>query len=412
MNILQYIQNFNRKRGGRAFLLCILFIIGLTAGIVIGFFVRFPCIRPDNTHLTLPLHHGTATPDATGGQVRLNGKYTGIIVEGDNMVPLHALMEALGGSATWSDATRQITIVYDNHTIEVRPNIRTASVNKRQTYLSSPLRIISDRAMVSLDFMTRYMELGLGFIHDTVVVTTETACQVPVLVYHHILPRDKSGAMPNNPWLVTTENFEEQMRYLQENGFYAITLCDIENFLLHGRNLPARSVMIHFDDGYYSNFVYAAPIMQQYGMRGQIFLITAEIEALGNEQPPLDYSCLTFSAAVTIAAGTDVFETASHSHNLHDRVYGSTDTRLMRAMRDDIIADTIQSFKFVQNHRAYVFPLAQYNEYVVNALQDAGIIMAFIGGDTHVTRYSNPFALPRFSVYNATSLREFRNMVR
>jgi len=385
-------------------------IAALVIGVAIGFFVRGKLIDTTVPHV-LPLHQGTATPYAAGSQIRLDGVYTGIIVEDGNKVPLHALMNALGGSAIWNDDTRQIDITHENSVIAVRPNMRAATVNGEQTAVSSPLRIIDDRSMVSLDFITRYMGLGVGFIGETVIVTTEAAENVPVLVYHHILPQEKSYAMPDNPWLVTTENFMEQMRYLYENDFYPVTLCDMENFLFHGRNLPARSVMIHFDDGYYSNFVYAVPIMRQYGMRGQIFLITAEIEALGDEQPPLDYECLTFSAAHTIAANTDVFETASHSHDLHDGVYGTTDTRLMRAMREMIIDDTIRSFDFVENHRAYVFPLSQHNEYVVNALQDAGIIMAFGGGNAPVTRYCDPMTLRRYTVFNNTNMRRFRRMI-
>ncbi|MCL2285099.1 MAG: stalk domain-containing protein [Firmicutes bacterium] len=380
-----------------------LFVVGAAVGAAIGLFVTSQTLTP-------PLQ-GAATPSAAGKQIRLNGIYTGIIIEEGNVVPLQPLVDALGGTTAWNDGTRQITIAYGRSRIVLRPNIRAATVNRRQTYLSSPLRIVEGRSMVTLDFITRYMGLGIGIIDNTVIATTETTDRLPVLVYHHILPREKAYAMQDNPWLVTTETFEEQIRYLHQNGFYPVTLCDLEHFLFHGRNLPARSIMIHFDDGYYSNFVYAAPIMRRYGMRGQIFLITGEVEALGEVQPPLDYECLTFAAFHTIVKNTDVFETASHSHNLHEIVYGTTDTRLTRAMRENIIADTIQSFKFVENHRAYAFPLSQYNEYVINALQDVGIIMAFGGENRHITRNSNPFTLPRFTVYNAATMRRFRNVV-
>ena len=355
-------------------------------------------------------HQGTAAPYAVGGQIMLDGIYTGIFVEDGNKIPLNALIEAIGGTVSWCNDTRQIIISHHNE-IKLRPNIRNATINGRSATLSSPLRIENDHSMVTLCFITRYMELGLGFIGDTVIVTSTAATGVPVLMYHHILPRERNLAMPDNPWVISTENFSEQMRYLQVNGFYPVTICDMENFLFHGRNLPANSVMIQFDDGYYSNFVYAAPIMRQFGMRGQIFFITSIIEALGEEQPPLDYNCLTFSAAHTIAAGRDVFESASHSHDLHDTVYGTTETRLVQAMRERVIEDTVRSFDFVENHRAFVFPQSQHNEYIRNALQDAGITMAFADGNAVVTRYSDPMALPRFAVYNSTTLEEFRNIV-
>ena len=236
--------------------------------------------------------------------------------------------------------------------------------------------------------------------------------RVAVLIYHHVLPDDQNQYFRHNPFVISLENFTEQMQYLYDNDFHTLTLAELEAFLYEGAEIPPRSVMIQFDDGYYSNFVYAAPIMRSYNQRGQIFFITSEIENLGDTQPQLNYAALTFSAAHTIAAGSDVFESASHSHYLHDNLYGTRDTKLMHAMRDIIIEDTERSFGFVENHRAYVFPQSQRNEYVQNALQDAGITMAFADGNAPVTRNSNPLSLPRFSIYNETTLDEFRNIVR
>jgi len=353
---------------------------------------------------------GPATPYAVGAAVRINGNVTTIQVEDGNYLPLQPLIDVLGGTTSWCDDTRQIVISHNN--IRLRPNIRQATINGTATNLSHPLRISGDRSMVSLCFITRYMGLGVGYKNGTIIITSRAAQNIPVLMYHHILPREKNTYMPDNPWVISTENFTGQMRYLYENGFYPITIDDMEKFLFYGRNLPYPSVMIQFDDGYYSNFVYAAPIMRNYNMRGQIFLITSEIEKLGDTQPPLDYAALTFSAAHTIAAGRDVFESASHTHNLHDTVYGTTYTKLFHAMRDIIIEDTLRSFYFVENHRAFVFPQSQRSEYVENALQDAGIIMAFTGGNAPLTRNCNPLSLPRFSIYNETTLREFRNLMR
>jgi len=385
------------------------------AVLIVGFAIGFLLINFTRSataaNATIPFH-SPASPNATGSLITLNGQHTAIAVEEDNLVPLQPLMAALGGTATWYEPTREIQITHNLQTISARPNIRSATIDRREITLSTPVRIIEGRAMVTLCFITRYMGLGLGFFNNTVVITTETTDNIPVLVYHHILPDEQNTRMRDNPWVVSAENFAEQMRYLYQNGFYPVTLCDMEHFLFHGRNLPANSVMIHFDDGYYSNFVYAAPIMRQYGMRGQIFIITAEVEALGETQPPMDYDRLIFSAAHTIAAGTDVFECASHSHDLHNRVYGGTETRLAVAMREVIVEDTIRSFDFVTNHRAYVFPQGQYNEYVINALQDAGIVMAFRGGEAFINRDSSPLSLPRFTVYNTTIIEEFRGMVR
>jgi len=70
--------------------------------------------------------------------------------------------------------------------------------------------------------------------------------RVPILMYHHI---DEYAA---NAMIVTPETFATQMRALYENGFTAVTLCQLVDFVDRGIPLPERPVVITFDDGYLS----------------------------------------------------------------------------------------------------------------------------------------------------------------
>ena len=265
--------------------------------------------------------------------------------------------------------------------------------------------------MVSLCFLADHLGLGAGHINNSFILSTTPARQIPVITYHHILPDEVNTRFRDNPWTISTENFTLQMRYLRNNGFYTPTLEELEAFLHHGRPLPHNSVMIHFDDGYYSNYVYAYPILRQYGQRAVIFPVTGHAEALGQYQPPICHASLTRVAAITLNTRTDVFETASHSHNMHGLVPDSEDTLLATATKDDIIADTISSFEFVSNHRAYAYPHGQFNDTVIEALAEAGITMAFTTTPGYITATSNPFRLNRFTIYRATTMARFRAIV-
>ncbi len=48
------------------------------------------------------------------------------------------------------------------------------------------------------------------------------------------------------------KGFEEQMRYLKANGYRVITLKEYVEFVSLQRQLPKKSVLITFDDGYRS----------------------------------------------------------------------------------------------------------------------------------------------------------------
>jgi len=236
--------------------------------------------------------------------------------------------------------------------------------------------------------------------------------EIPILLYHHILPDDANRMHLENPFTISTEEFEAQMEYLYDNDFHTLTLSELETFLYEGTPLPKRSVMIHFDDGYYSNFVYAYPILQRFGHRAVVFMITHKVEDLGNYQPQMDHDCLTWTAAHSLIGKEDVFELASHTHDLHAFVRDSGETRLVRAERGEILADVLRSFGFLPNHTAFAYPYGQYNDTVIEALQEAGIRLAFTTIEETVTQDSDPFLLGRFKVWRDMTLERFGEIIR
>ncbi len=88
--------------------------------------------------------------------------------------------------------------------------------------------------------------------------------RTPVLMYHKIDPRMEVGINALSP-----PQFQEQMRYLQQEGYQTITFQD----LLFAGEIPAKPVMITFDDAYESVYENALPVMKQYQQRGVVYVI-------------------------------------------------------------------------------------------------------------------------------------------
>jgi len=93
---------------------------------------------------------------------------------------------------------------------------------------------------------------------------------IPVLMYHHVSP---------NPGLVTVTpaTFRCHMEDIVRAGYSAIGADDFLDFLLGQRDLPAKSVLITFDDGYLDNYVHAYPVLRELGLRATIFAVTGLI---------------------------------------------------------------------------------------------------------------------------------------
>lgn len=89
---------------------------------------------------------------------------------------------------------------------------------------------------------------------------------LPVLMYHHVSP---------TPGLVTIspENFRAQMAHLARNGWRTVGTTELAAFL-RGEPLAEKSVMLSFDDGWLDNWLYAHPVLQEFGLTAVLFLIT------------------------------------------------------------------------------------------------------------------------------------------
>src|SRR5512140_309076 len=81
---------------------------------------------------------------------------------------------------------------------------------------------------------------------------------VPILCYHRFGPRASKLT-------VTRAAFEQQMDYLERNGYHVVTLAQLRAFLEGKEALPRKSVAITIDDGYRSTYDIAFPVLRQHG---------------------------------------------------------------------------------------------------------------------------------------------------
>lgn len=93
---------------------------------------------------------------------------------------------------------------------------------------------------------------------------------IPVVMYHHILPM--GGGLAVRP-----EIFVDHLAALRSNGWNTLSGKEFLHLLQSG-NIPGKTVLLTFDDGFADNYVYAYPILKQYGMKALLFAATSFIE--------------------------------------------------------------------------------------------------------------------------------------
>ncbi len=95
-------------------------------------------------------------------------------------------------------------------------------------------------------------------------------------MYHSISDDVVEAIHPYFETSTPPEVFELHLRYLQDNGYSAIDIAQLDG-ILTGRSSVSRPVMITFDDGYADFDREAFPILEKYGFKAIVFLATAFI---------------------------------------------------------------------------------------------------------------------------------------
>jgi peptidoglycan/xylan/chitin deacetylase (PgdA/CDA1 family) len=98
--------------------------------------------------------------------------------------------------------------------------------------------------------------------------------QVPVLCYHHIRPARPGDSENMKSYSVSPEGFASQMKALHDSGFQTILPEQLYEYLVHDGVLPAKPVMITFDDTDEEQYSIGATEMNKYGFKGVYFIMT------------------------------------------------------------------------------------------------------------------------------------------
>ena len=227
--------------------------------------------------------------------------------------------------------------------------------------------------------------------------------RVPVLMYHSIL---KDSARQGQ-YVVSPDILSADLDALQARGYQTVTVSDLIAYVYDDVPLPEKPIMITFDDGYYNNYVYAYPLLQQRGMRAVISVIcsqTAQYTENGVENAYWSHLRLD-----RLEEMQDVFEVQNHSWNLHE--YGERRGCLRRRGEDEssyealLREDTEQTQKLLieaglPTPTCYTYPFGACSEESERILEGMGFLCT-LGCEERINLVTNdPACLYEMGRYN------------
>jgi peptidoglycan/xylan/chitin deacetylase (PgdA/CDA1 family) len=142
---------------------------------------------------------------------------------------------------------------------------------------------------------------------------TVWAVEIPVFTYHDIV--EMKGA---DLYEITAKDFARQMQYLKDEDYTPVSLRQIDQSRAGKTSLPAKPVLLTFDDGLQSFTKFALPVLRQYGFPVVLSIVTAWVD--GREVPPAYRGRLLSWEDLRALTDVPLVEIISHSDDLHHGV--------------------------------------------------------------------------------------------
>ncbi len=203
---------------------------------------------------------------------------------------------------------------------------------------------------------------------------------VPILVYHALGPAPAGAPFPG--LYVSYGDFKAEMAWLHLHGYQAVTLDEVMKAWYHHGTLPAKPIVVTFDNGYPEQVTFAPHVMAKYGWPGVLNEIT-EDHLYPRQIWPI------------IHIGWEV-----DSHSL-------THPDLTTEPPDGLWAQVHDSRVYLQKtfqvpSNSFCYPSSLYNDAVIAAVKKAGYTNAVTEGDAYATS-AEPYLLPRFEIEGGVS---------
>lgn len=195
---------------------------------------------------------------------------------------------------------------------------------------------------------------------------------IPILMYHQFTrnPEGEDGWLRANYAYIG--DFDAQMAYIQQSGFYLPTWDELSAFIDGALFLPRHSVIITDDDADSTWLEQAAPIVDARQLLTTSFVITSA----RTEGPPNRF-----------------VQQRSHTHDMH-RAGANGKGRMVNEDADTIAADLEQSAKILGAKEVVAYPFGHYNDTTKEGMRRAGFELGRTVEHGYVHVGTDKLALP------------------
>ncbi len=217
----------------------------------------------------------------------------------------------------------------------------------------------------------------------TAVKAQSQVVELPIIMYHSILKDENYWG----DYVISPEQLEADFEYLSQNGYTAIGMTELYNYLYLGEDLPEKPIILSFDDGYYNNYLYAYPLALEYNMKIIISPIAyySDINTVDEVQSGY-YSHCTWEQ-IQEMYNSGLVEFGNHSYNLHSDSGERLGTKMLtwedeetykQLLQEDLskAQDLLTQATGIAT-KLFVYPFGAISEQAQSVIESMGFICTF-----------------------------------
>jgi biofilm PGA synthesis lipoprotein PgaB len=250
-----------------------------------------------------------------------------------------------------------------------------------------------------------------------------------VLNYHDIL-EEEERLPPFDRLAVNKQHLEQHFNWLKQNNYHVISVQDLLDVIKGEKILPAKAVMLTFDDGYQSFYTRVMPLLKKYKYPATLAVIGSWLE----QQTIPGGKPLMTVPQIREVMETGLVEIASHTHDLHGNVIANPQGSQESAVTSRIYSSEYDEYENDENYRKRIFqevdksserlfqllgkrprvmiwPYGEYNQIALEAAKFAGMTLT-MGLDDGLNTLADAGVMKRMMLADDPKVEKFAEIVK
>lgn len=242
---------------------------------------------------------------------------------------------------------------------------------------------------------------GLETIYQNAVVETLRR-EMPVIMYHRFIEQDSEKGV-HGTWMPITM-FEKHLRLMKWLGYETLTFRDLaDKGFIHRLQYGKKYLMITADDGYQDNLTRMLPLLEKYGYKAVVYVVTGE----GYNRWDVDHPTNP-DTKVSLMSGEQVKALAASGHV---EIGGHTLThprlsKLTPEQQTHEIQENKRQLEALLGHPllSFAYPYGDMNESAKERAIAAGYRFAVATNSGPKAMHQDPFQIRRIAIFPRTDV--------